>query len=61
VVEACRIQAVQDMEAAVDLTRWLLGDELDVLIVPHALHIAPSLPVQEPSYPYGIPLARAPL
>jgi hypothetical protein len=57
-VEACRIQALPDMAAAVDLTRWLLGDELDVLIVPHALHITPSLPVQEQSYPYNIPLIK---
>jgi hypothetical protein len=60
-VEACHLQAVEDMEAAVDLTRWLLGDELDVLIIPHALHTAPILPTHEQEDPLSMPLARLPV
>jgi nickel-dependent lactate racemase len=41
IVKACHLQEATDMDAAVDLTRWLLGDELDVLIIPHALHMLP--------------------
>jgi nickel-dependent lactate racemase len=55
-VEACRLQAVDDMEAAIDLTRWLLGDELDVLFVPHALHTVPVPPEQAQDEPFGMPL-----
>lgn len=48
-VEACHLQAATDMEAAFDLVRWLLGDDLKVLVVPHALHTIPLLPVHEQS------------
>ncbi len=40
-VEACHLQGVADMRAAADLTQWLLGDDLDVLIIPHSLHTLP--------------------
>jgi hypothetical protein len=55
-VEACRLQAVDDIEAAIDLTRWLLGDDLDVLFVPHALHTVPVPPEQAQDEPFGMPL-----
>jgi len=57
-VEACHLQAVEDMEAAVDLTRWLLGDKLDVLVIPHAMHTAPILPVSDQQDPFGISLTH---
>jgi nickel-dependent lactate racemase len=50
IVEACHLQAVADMEEAADLIRWLLGDDLDALIVPHALHTMP-LPLPSGSFP----------
>jgi nickel-dependent lactate racemase len=40
-VEACHLQGVADLRAAADLTQWLLGDDLDVLIIPHSLHTLP--------------------
>ncbi len=52
------MQAVEDMEAAVDLTRWLLGDKLDVLVIPHAMHTAPILPVSDQQDPFGMSLTH---
>lgn len=40
-VEVCHLQAAADMEEAVDVVRWLLGDDLDALVIPHALHSMP--------------------
>jgi len=40
-VRACHLQEAPDMEAAIELTEWLLGSDLDALIVPHALHTLP--------------------
>ncbi len=48
IVKACHLQETPDMERAIDLTRWLLGDELDVLIIPHALHTLPVPPPPDP-------------
>jgi nickel-dependent lactate racemase len=47
VVEACHLQVAADMDEAIDMTRWLLGDDLDALIVPHALHTMPVPPPPE--------------
>jgi nickel-dependent lactate racemase len=48
IVKACHLQEAADMNAAVDLTRWLLGDDLDVLIIPHALHTLPVPTLPDP-------------
>jgi nickel-dependent lactate racemase len=48
IVEACHLEAAADMEEAIDLARWLLGDDLSTLIVPHALLTMPIPPVGEP-------------
>ncbi len=40
-VRACHMHEAPDMQAAIELTEWLLGSDLDVLIVPHALHTLP--------------------
>ena len=47
-VEACHLHAAADMEAAIDLTRWLVGDDLKTLIISHALHTLPVPPTSEP-------------
>lgn len=53
IVEACHLEAAADMEEAIDLIRWLLGDDLSTLIVPHALHTMPIPPLDEPRAPVG--------
>ncbi len=58
IVKACHLQEAADMDAAVDLTRWLLGDELDVLIIPHALHTLPVPTLPDPDGWMGIALAN---
>jgi nickel-dependent lactate racemase len=47
-VEACHLQEAATMHEAADLTRFLVGDDLDVLIIPHALHTLPLTPASEP-------------
>jgi lactate racemase len=47
-VRACNLHEAPDMAQAVDLLRWLLGDDLDVLIIPHALYTMPIPPASEP-------------
>ena len=56
-VEACHLHAATDMEAAIGQTRWLLGDDLDVLVIPHALHTLPVPTTPEPDEWFRIPLA----
>lgn len=41
IVKACHLHEAANMEEAADLIRWLVGDDLDVLIIPHALHTLP--------------------
>ena len=48
IVKACHLQEADDMGQAIDLTRWLLGDDLDVLIIPHSLHTLPVPTVPDP-------------
>ncbi len=55
-VRACHMQAVEDMPAAVELTRWLLGDELRVLVVPYALHTLPVPTTASWDDPVDMPL-----
>jgi nickel-dependent lactate racemase len=57
-VEACHLHAAADMEAAIEQTRWLLGDDLDVLIIPHALHTLPVPATPEPDEWFRVPLAN---
>jgi nickel-dependent lactate racemase len=57
IVKACHLQEAADMDAAVDLTRWLLGDDLDVLIIPHALHTLPVPTLPDPDGWMGVALA----
>jgi nickel-dependent lactate racemase len=57
IVKACHLQEAADMDAAVDLTRWLLGDDLDVLIIPHALHTLPVSTQPDPDEWMGVALA----
>jgi nickel-dependent lactate racemase len=57
IVKACHLQEAADMSAAVDLTRWLLGDDLDVLIIPHALHTLPVSTQPDPDKWMGVALA----
>lgn len=56
-VEACHLHAAADMEAAIEQTRWLLGNDLDVLVIPHALHTLPVPVTPEPDEWFRIPLA----
>jgi nickel-dependent lactate racemase len=58
VIEACHLQAAADMDEAIDMTRWLLGDDLDALIVPHALHTMPLPPPAEWDSSVGISWAN---
>jgi nickel-dependent lactate racemase len=58
IVEACHLQRAADMPAALDLTRWLLGDDLDVLIIPHALHTLPVPTVPDQDEWRGVALAN---
>jgi nickel-dependent lactate racemase len=57
IIKACHLQEAVDMDAAVDLTRWLLGDDLDVLIIPHALHTLPVPTLPDPDAWPGVALA----
>ena len=57
-VEACHLHAAADMEEATDLARWLLGDDLQALIIPHALHTLPVPPTSEPDDWLHLPLAN---
>lgn len=57
-VEACHLQGAADMRAAAELTRWLLGDDLDVLIIPHAMHTLPVPTVPDPDGWMGVALAN---
>ena len=57
IVEACHLQAAADMEEAIDMTRWLLGNDLDVLSIPHALHTIPIPPTREWDNQVGVSLA----
>jgi hypothetical protein len=41
------MQEAADLEQALDLVRWFLGDDLDVLIIPHALFTLPVSPASE--------------
>ena len=43
IVNACHLYESADLEDAIDQIHWLLGDDLDVLIIPHALHTLPML------------------
>ena len=56
-VKACHLHAAADLEEAVDLTRWLLGDDLDALIISHALHTLPIPPATEPDDWLSVSLA----
>jgi nickel-dependent lactate racemase len=56
-VKACHLHAAADIEEAVDLTRWLLGDDLDALVISHALHTLPVPPTAEPDDWLAVPLA----
>jgi nickel-dependent lactate racemase len=44
IVKACHLQEAADIEMAVDLTRWLLGSNLDVLIISHSVLTLPLPP-----------------
>ncbi len=57
IVDACHLHAVPDMKQAADLVRWLLGDDLEALVIPHALHTLPVPPTSEPDDWLRIPLA----
>jgi nickel-dependent lactate racemase len=61
IVEACHLHQAADTEAAVELTRWLLGDDLDVLIIPHALHTLPVPTVPESDWQMCVALADEPI
>ena len=56
IAQACHLQTAVDMQEAVDLTRWLLGDNLDALIVPHALLTLPLPPTKDWQEQTGISL-----
>jgi hypothetical protein len=58
IVKACHLQTAADMEEAVDLTRWLLGDDLDVLVVPHALLTLPLPPTEDWQQQTGFTLSN---
>jgi len=47
-VEACHMYAATTMEEAVELTRWWLGDDVEALIIPHALYTLPVHPIADP-------------
>ena len=55
IVEACHLQTAANMEQAANLTRWLLGDDLDVLFLSHALHTMPVPPPPDWEDQTGIP------
>jgi nickel-dependent lactate racemase len=56
IVKACHMQEADEIDQAVELTRWLLGDDLDVLVVPHSLHTLPVPSVPDPDHWSGVAL-----
>jgi nickel-dependent lactate racemase len=57
IVEACHLHAAADMQEAIDLARWLVGDDLDALIVPHAQQAMPVPPPPDHDDQMGVFLA----
>jgi nickel-dependent lactate racemase len=57
IVEACHLHAAADMDEAIALTHWLVGDDIDALIVPNALNTIPIAPVDQENEWFGMPTA----
>jgi hypothetical protein len=57
IVNACRLHESADLEEAIDQIHWLLGDDLDALIIPHALHTLPILSTPDSDGVPGVAVA----